>query len=159
MSDASGKSGGSSSVLNLSVFDDIVNAIVSGNMQGAMGAIEEKIKAQVSKGPKLDSAERRVLAQLCRYKFIVRVLNYIYQLKQSEDPNAILVSADMSNVLLLVKTSPRIKPMLYKFAVPHVGDTADRSRGTCGPATTRLRPSSLTLRWQTSIWQRQSVPC
>eukprot|EP01022_Parablepharisma_sp_SALTPOND_P007218 TRINITY_DN1293_c0_g1_i1.p1 TRINITY_DN1293_c0_g1~~TRINITY_DN1293_c0_g1_i1.p1 ORF type:complete len:1221 (+),score=110.00 TRINITY_DN1293_c0_g1_i1:10109-13771(+) len=100
----------------VSILSDVVNHITTGNLAATMTTIEEHLKRFAAK-PMLDASDKKVFAQLSRYKFIVKALSVIHQLRLNEDQASIQQSADLANVVVVIKTSRKVKPNLYKLAV------------------------------------------
>eukprot|EP00826_Nyctotherus_ovalis_P049050 TRINITY_DN585_c0_g6_i1.p1 TRINITY_DN585_c0_g6~~TRINITY_DN585_c0_g6_i1.p1 ORF type:complete len:443 (+),score=122.33 TRINITY_DN585_c0_g6_i1:70-1398(+) len=90
----------------------VIADIASGNVADAGAGIEAQLKAYASK-VSLDANEKKVVAILSRYKFVVRILERMRELQQNDAAQ----SADLANVLTRVKVSNKVKPLLYNIAV------------------------------------------
>jgi len=96
------------------ILSDIVGYLFVGNLKATIKTIEEYLKKLTKK---LDVKERKVLGEVIRYKFIVKVLTSIHQLRKNEDKKSARRAADLANVAVFLRVNRKLKFNLYKLAV------------------------------------------
>ena len=94
----------------------VIADVANGNITEAAAGIESQLKSFASKAS-LDLNDKKVIAILSRYKFVVKILELINQLRESKDQSDLIRTADLANVLTRVKVSNKVKPELYNIAV------------------------------------------
>eukprot|EP00826_Nyctotherus_ovalis_P054952 TRINITY_DN7256_c0_g1_i1.p1 TRINITY_DN7256_c0_g1~~TRINITY_DN7256_c0_g1_i1.p1 ORF type:complete len:175 (-),score=14.18 TRINITY_DN7256_c0_g1_i1:443-946(-) len=108
-------SSAASDVYKRQVLADIVNCLLIGNLKASIKAIEEYLK-KVS-GSEMGLKEKKTLGQVVRYKFLVKILSSIHQLRKKEDGKTERRVADLVNIAVALRVSRKLKPNLYKLAV------------------------------------------
>lgn len=101
--------------VGMSVLDDVVNYLLVGNLKASIKVIEECLK-KVG-GSEVGLKEKKTLGQIVRYKFLVKLLSSIHQLRKKEDEGTESRVADLANVAVALRVSRKLRPNLYKLAV------------------------------------------